>query len=199
MRRVAPAHLMLLLLAAVPMRGPSAQVLRDSAGVSIISIDLDKPRGSRLSALPVVAIGDSDVEREQLFRVTSVARLGDGSIVVANNGTSSLKIFDRTGRFLRELGRRGQGPAEFGNIERVWILPGDTIVAADSRRRLVFFTSSGERRTGRRWGKSPAAGEIRNTRRQRTRAGLCEFLVSCREYQHAHARSSDRRCCIDRR
>jgi hypothetical protein len=40
-------------------------------------------------------------------------------------------IFDRTGRFVRELGRQGAGPQEFGDAASMFTIPGDSIVVLD--------------------------------------------------------------------
>jgi hypothetical protein len=57
-----------------------------------------------------VAEGEPALE---LHRAGDAVRLDDGRIVVANAGTSELRIFDSTGRYLRAVGRRGSGPGEY--------------------------------------------------------------------------------------
>ena len=134
----------LLLLPAIAVIPPSVahpQAIRDSAGVRIVTVDLTRPAETlRLTARPIVDIGGGATESEQLFRVSDVARLRMGLIAIANGGTGQIKLFDTTGRLVRQAGRKGQGPGEFQSMSGLWTLPGDTIVVADgSQRRLVFF------------------------------------------------------------
>lgn len=134
-----------VLAAALAAASPvHAQPMRDSAGVRIIAVNLTRPAGTlRLSPKPMVDVGGGAAERKQLFRVRAVARLSRGGIVIANGGSAQLKLFDASGRFVREVGGRGQGPGEFESMGGVWILPGDTILVTDGRlRRLVFFDSA---------------------------------------------------------
>ena len=44
----------------------------------------------------------------------SVRRRSDGSVFVLDHQAKEIKVFDRTGRFLRTIGSPGQGPGEFG-------------------------------------------------------------------------------------
>jgi hypothetical protein len=45
-----------------------------------------------------------------------IARAGDGRIAMAGRGMQGIAIFDDAGRYLRTVGRRGQGPMEFATI-----------------------------------------------------------------------------------
>ncbi len=85
--------------------------------------------------------GDS---RYELFNVQSAVRLVEGTIVVANQGSSEIRFYDSAGRHRRSVGRKGGGPGEFGYLG--WLeLWGDTIVAFDRNAlRLTFYTTTGE-------------------------------------------------------
>ena len=88
-----------------------------------------------------VVEGDDDY---QLFRAVSAARLSDQTIIVANTGTAQLRFFDHDGRFLRSVGRWGNGPGEFRWLQGVQVAEGDTVVAFDGRLRRSFFAPDGE-------------------------------------------------------
>lgn len=74
-----------------------------------------------------------------------MARLRDGGVLVANEGSGELKFFDSQGRFVRSVGRAGEGPGEFRSLKRVAELEDGRIAALDIRlRRATVFAASGE-------------------------------------------------------
>jgi 6-bladed beta-propeller len=77
--------------------------------------------------------------------VGSVRWLSDGRLVVADVAASRLLVFDATGRFVRPLGRRGDGPGEFRNVGGITVLPGDSLVTFDAslRRLSVWHPDAG--------------------------------------------------------
>jgi hypothetical protein len=119
---------------------------RDSAGVRIVENALPSwPRGREwtLSAQPVVDIGAGQDSLDELATVMGATRLSDGSIAIANMGTNTIKLFDARGRYVRSIGRRGQGPGEFRQVMGIARMPGDTIAAIDSREEVEFFGVDG--------------------------------------------------------
>lgn len=48
-------------------------------------------------------------------------------------------VYGKTGRFIRVMGRRGQGPGEFEMVTDVVPLPGDSVLVIDSQRRATLF------------------------------------------------------------
>lgn len=77
---------------------------------------------------------------DEFFRISQALSLKDGRIAVANSGTGEIRIFDRLGRHQITMGRRGEGPGEFGLIGWMAELPGDSLLAIDplNARALVF-------------------------------------------------------------
>ena len=76
------------------------------AATAIPVIALDSP--------PLVSIGTEDGSPAELLAgAYSALLLRDSSIVIANNGTHEIRIFDHTGQHLRTVGRVGSGPGEF--------------------------------------------------------------------------------------
>ena len=74
-----------------------------------------------------------------LTGVSDVAVLPDGRIITVHAQERMLRVFDSGGRLLRTVGRRGQGPGEFGNPQSVGYV-GDTIWVRDlSHRRYLRF------------------------------------------------------------
>jgi hypothetical protein len=93
---------------------------------------------------PIVEIGDRDGQG-YIGRPVTLTQDSQGRIwVVSEESDHRISVFDRSGRFEREVGRRGEGPEEFQNITAVVAVPGDTIVAFDNRnRRRVAITADG--------------------------------------------------------
>ncbi|HEV2736234.1 MAG TPA: 6-bladed beta-propeller [Longimicrobiaceae bacterium] len=98
-----------------------------------------------LSPAPVVSIGEVDGDPDyQLYQATDATVRTDGSIAVVNTGNATVAVYDRQGRFLARIGRKGQGPGEFEVPTWIASLPGDTVVAWDARlRRLSYFDPAG--------------------------------------------------------
>lgn len=114
--------------------------VRDSLGIQILeSASAAWQEGDEweLTSEPLLQIGEADGDSLYLlFRVADVHRSSDGSIVVANSGTSEIRFYDAQGRFVRSVGRRGEGPGEYRSIRRMDFL-GDSIYVSDGRTRRV--------------------------------------------------------------
>lgn len=98
----------------------------------------------RLPALPQVTIGEANGAPEYaLSNVVGAVRLSNGHIVLANRGTNDLRYFDSSGRYVRTVGREGNGPGEFRWIDAI-ANAGDTVLVWDAfARRLSRFESTG--------------------------------------------------------
>jgi hypothetical protein len=80
-----------------------------------------------------------------LFRVGSGTVLRDGSILIANSGTSEARLYDNAGRYLRTFGRPGEGPGEFRGVSLTGVLAGDSLLLFDGpQNRFSIFTLAGE-------------------------------------------------------
>ena len=100
-----------------------------------------------LSPTPILTIGSEEGELPyQLERVTGALRLGDGSIIVGNSGSSELRYFDAKGKHAKSVGRRGAGPGEFGQYSNVTPLLAqrDRLIVQDAEsQRVNVFDVSG--------------------------------------------------------
>ena len=124
-------------------------VVQDSAGITIVENDPPAP-DSRLpwefSAQPSLTIGAVDSgEADELFRVTDAIRLADGRIVIANSGSSEIRVFNPDGSHSATWGGQGEGPGEFTNgPHAVALWPGDSIAAPNPwGARLSLFDMDG--------------------------------------------------------
>jgi len=123
-------------------------VVADSAGVTIVTNDPVAP-DSRLpwfSEHPALSIGSVDSgEADELFRVRDATLLADGRIMIANAGSSEIKVFNADGSHSGTWGRQGEGPGEFSRGPSVIALwPGDSIAALDpGGHRMSLFDMNG--------------------------------------------------------
>jgi hypothetical protein len=124
----------------------AAYQVRDSAGVRIVDNVRPSLEGMwTVADPPLVRIGHQPGRPEyELYRVASTLRLSDGTLVIANAGTSELRWYSRAGAFLRAAGGPGDGPGEFRSLERVMPHGADSVAAFDvSSRRVSVYDADG--------------------------------------------------------
>lgn len=131
-----PCAIAIALAACTDSGARQTAVVTDSAGVSIVesrAAAWDAGEEWRLDSIPALRIGGAeDAEPAyDLLQVSDAVRLSDGSIALINNGTSELRFYDRSGRHLRTVGRRGDGPGEFRAMETLDRSAGDTLHVYD--------------------------------------------------------------------
>ena len=109
-------------------------------GSAAPSSDLDaEPSGFE----PELRIGSVDEPDYSLTYVADLEVGPDGRIYVLQRQEQLIRVFDRTGRFVGTIGRRGAGPGEFASPSRMgW--KGDTLWVIDKhQRRISFFGPDG--------------------------------------------------------
>ena len=121
---------------------------RDSAGIQIVE-NSRPPDGSRLNWRigpgPPVSIGvlEGD-DAYMLHQVVGATKLSDGRIVVANSGTSELRVFNAAGIHSATWGGQGGGPGEFPYLRALASWPGDSVAAwYGLRRGISIFGADG--------------------------------------------------------
>ncbi|MEP6590984.1 MAG: 6-bladed beta-propeller [Gemmatimonadota bacterium] len=88
-------------------------------------------------------IQPKDGEAGELAEVSDVALLANGSVVVFQSSPISAKLFDASGRFLRQIGREGDGPGEYRRAKLA--TRGDSVVLfAGAAGRVTILTTSGK-------------------------------------------------------
>lgn len=146
---VHPVRALLLLLVAVSTaRTQGGGEISDSSGIRIIDHrQLRVPTTfARFSASPLLELDTerADPDHELDFRrpYLIARRLGDRRWVLGD--LAQVKLYDSTGKFVRAIGRRGDGPGEFRQVGEVCIARGDTIVVASLLdRRVEAFDTTG--------------------------------------------------------
>lgn len=152
LRRLATASPLLCLAALPACSGANTDtpfLVRDSAGVEIV--ENTAPAWNDRSAWTVSPQPALEIGRQrgdpayQFDQIAGVIRLGDGRLVVADGGSSEIRIFDESGAVVSRVGGRGGGPGEFETMATIGRGDGDTFWVYDfSLRRLSFFTADGD-------------------------------------------------------
>jgi hypothetical protein len=86
----------------------------------------------------LLTIGNEADENFMFVRVTDVDVGKEGKIYVLDAGNYRLQIFDSEGRFLKSVGRMGQGPGEFGGLPFGFSLKNDRIYIREYRKMNIF-------------------------------------------------------------
>lgn len=90
------------------------------------------PDAWHVAQSPEVRIGGIDADGlAALYRVSDAAKLPNGDIVVANVGSSELRIFGSAGQPRTAIGRHGDGPGEFRDLYHLEVLPDGSILTFD--------------------------------------------------------------------
>jgi hypothetical protein len=120
----------------------------DSASVTIIeSVQpvWGSGEGWALSSEPDVVIGGVEGDDKYVLgRVAGLRRLTDGRIAVLDGGSQRVRLYDGTGRHLRDLGGPGDGPGEF-SVPQFLGLIADTLLVYDAAHdNLTWFSPAGD-------------------------------------------------------
>jgi hypothetical protein len=146
MRRFSTAVLVCAALAACGKERPSSYVSeRDSAGITIV--ESTAPRWGTVArwsvdSEPLVDLSTSGTgEAHEFYRVVDAIRLSDGSIAVANAGSSEVRFYSSKGVFIKSVGREGEGPGEFQRLSSIDRFRGDSLEVFDYSARRVTVLS----------------------------------------------------------
>ncbi len=109
---------------------------RDSAGVAIIEHRPPSggyPPDAILHPTVVTRILGRDSAGVEPFGKSMGAVLSSGLIVLADSLTSEVFVFDSTGRFVRRIGQRGEGPGDYNRLGSLFLLSADTMAITDQK------------------------------------------------------------------
>lgn len=87
--------------------------------------------------------GANDTGATQFTHIRGVMRLKDGTIIVADGGSSELRYFDRMGRHWKNASRRGSGPGEVRGFDAAYAID-DTVYAFDEYGPLNVYDHAGQ-------------------------------------------------------
>lgn len=110
--------------------------------------------GPAIASLPEWVVGDStlmqlggedSVPEEVFHQIGSAFIHSNGDLIVADRGSSEVRVFNSAGSLRARFGRRGGGEKEFGALMGVWPYGGDSIYTFDPiAQRVGIWTASGE-------------------------------------------------------
>jgi hypothetical protein len=81
----------------------------------------------------------------RLFKPGRLAVDAQGNIYIEDDTDMAIKVFDPQGKYLRTIGRKGEGPGEFTDVgDIVSLLDGQLLVIDFQARRTSFFSSEGK-------------------------------------------------------
>jgi hypothetical protein len=122
--------------------------VRDSSGVRVVENSgpgwVDQAEAWTVEPHPEIVIrGDFGEPDHYLFQPWHVVRLSDGPIIVGNQGTQELFIFDSLGTFVRAAGGAGEGPGELQALFGLFRCDSDTLMALE-RSRISVWDKNGD-------------------------------------------------------
>jgi hypothetical protein len=128
---------------------PSAFSVRDSSGVQISESfrpAWGEGRGWCIGSEPLLRLGVVDGNAAYQFDgITGMARLEDGTIVVADAGSQEVRFFGPGGETKAAVGGEGEGPGEFLGLSGLGRGPSGRVWAYDfSLRRITWLDAAGE-------------------------------------------------------
>jgi hypothetical protein len=98
----------------------------------------------RLSSTPTFDVGVGEGEpAKELDGAGSSLRLADGRVLIANSGSSEIRIFDSQGKFISSIGRKGAGPGEFTGAIQLIPISGGFAAYDRGQDRLSSFDTAG--------------------------------------------------------
>ncbi len=84
-------------------------------------------------------------EESTLLNPTDVDSDEAGNIYILDRKAVHIKVFDRQGKFVRAIGKKGQGPGEFQRPSDFQVTPKEEILVCDSTsRRVLLFKLDGD-------------------------------------------------------
>ncbi len=88
--------------------------------------------------------GSKDVEEKMFQNINTLGINEQGDMYILDEQAGNIKVFDHKGDFLNTIGKKGQGPGEFGMPISLAITPGQNIIVNDmGQRKILFFEKEG--------------------------------------------------------
>lgn len=103
-------------------------------------------RPDSIALAPVFTIGDLDGPPEYAFgHLFTVLPAPHGGFYTCDRQDMRVRYYDESGVFVREVGRRGSGPAEYRDCVNLALGRDSALIVSDpANGRFVFFSASGE-------------------------------------------------------
>lgn len=79
-----------------------------------------------------------------LGEIADIDTDSQGKIYVADEGSMSIKVFNKNGELIKTIGRRGRGPGEFLSINEFYVGDGSIVIADVQNFRVSVFNLDGK-------------------------------------------------------
>jgi len=90
-----------------------------------------------------LSIGNDDDTNYQFYRVNGILLDEEENIYALDSGNCRVQMFDKNGKYLQTMGRKGQGPGEFANPSAFYIDREGTLYVSDQMK-IEVFDATGE-------------------------------------------------------
>jgi len=102
-------------------------------------------KDTHFSLIEDLVIGKAVGEEEYMFSHLRFLTVDDeGNIYTSDDSDMPLKVYDKNGKFLRSISRKGQGLGEIGSSYTIQITSDNELLVYDVRnRKILFFTLEG--------------------------------------------------------
>lgn len=88
--------------------------------------------------------GSVEIEEQMFQSINTLDVDGDGNMYILDEQAGNIKIFDSSGNFQKAIGRKGQGPGEFGLPISLFLTRQSQIIVNDmGQRKIQFFDKEG--------------------------------------------------------
>jgi len=91
-----------------------------------------------------LSIGEAEGKEEYMFsQIIDIGVDDDENMYILDFLEAHIKVFNKSGEYLRTVGRRGQGPGEIQRAMNIYITPGNEILINDRGARYFHFITLG--------------------------------------------------------
>jgi hypothetical protein len=126
-------------------RGFATEIVNGVKVVRNLALKPEKATRS-LGFVEEISIGGDDAaDDDLLFAPVDIDADPEGTIYVLDGRDAVIRLFDKDGRFVRTIGRKGQGPGEFEGPACMDVAPDGRIIVVDqSLMRLTVMAQNGD-------------------------------------------------------
>lgn len=135
-----PAFIFLFLLSSVQGQVWKGKIYKEGDATIVQNPKEPIYQGDILAIKEELRLGGAEAKGDNSFnRIMSIAVDGGGNIYVLDYKESHVKVFDKSGRYLRTIGRKGQGPGELESTHALDLFyPSDSLFVLEGARISVF-------------------------------------------------------------
>jgi hypothetical protein len=121
--------------------------VEEENGITVVKNPKEPMYGEDVFSLEdELSIGEAEGRDEYMFGYTvSIAVNDNEDIYILDIQQKNIRVFDSNGKYIKTIGRPGQGPGELEMPTQIQIISQNELVAFDLRRRsLEYFSSGGQ-------------------------------------------------------